>query len=112
MSGSDQHDRVSLVCVDDQAHIGGIVNRNLIDIDFTVRQTVLQKGQEVLRRVAHDTEPVSTIQMVCDHPPQIFLLQKEIANLKSQQFLPAQCDQTEIKNHIWILTAECDKFKL
>jgi len=34
MSGSEQHHRVALVSADEQAIIGGIVNRNLLEIDL------------------------------------------------------------------------------
>ena len=49
MSGSEQHDRVALVSADDQDIIGGIVNRNPLEIDLGERQTLLEEAQEVLR---------------------------------------------------------------
>jgi len=52
MSGSEQHDWVALMSADDQAIMRGIVNRNLLEIDFGERQTLLKEAQEVLRRVA------------------------------------------------------------
>jgi len=45
MSESEQHDRVALVSVDDQPIIGGIFNRNLMEIDFAERQGMLKNGQ-------------------------------------------------------------------
>jgi len=61
MSGLEQHDRVALVSADDQAIIGGIVNRNLIEINFAERQAVLEEAQEVLRRVAQYTKPAAMV---------------------------------------------------
>jgi hypothetical protein len=97
---------VAPVPVDDQAYIGGIVNRNLMEVDFVERQGMLEEAQAVLRRVAQYTEPASMVQRLCDHSAQILALQKEITDLKSQQFLPPQCDYTEIENQIQALTAQ------
>jgi hypothetical protein len=52
MSGSEHHDWVALVSVDDHGCIGGIANRNLMEVDFAERQAMLEEAQEVLRRVA------------------------------------------------------------
>jgi len=38
--------------VDNQANIGGIINRNILEIDFPERQMILEEAPEVLRRVA------------------------------------------------------------
>jgi len=81
MSGSEQHNRVALVSADDQAIRGEIVKRNLLEIDFGERQTMLEEAPQVLRRVAEYTEPVAMIQRECDHPAQIFGLQKQITDL-------------------------------
>lgn len=48
--------------MDDQAIIGGLVNRNILEIDYMDRQTMLQIAQEVLRRAAEYTDPASTVQ--------------------------------------------------
>jgi hypothetical protein len=45
---------------------------------------------------------------MCNHPAQIIKLQKEITDLKSQQFLHAAGDHTEIENQIWALRKELD----
>lgn len=112
MSGSDQHDQVALVSFDNQAHIGGIVNTNILEIDFMERQTMLEEAKEVFRWVAQYMEPTSMVQRVCNHHAQIIMLQKETMNLKSQQFLPPQCDHTNIKNQRGILTAEPNEARL
>jgi hypothetical protein len=70
MSGSEQHDWVALVSVDDQARIGAIVNTDIKSMDLAEEQAILEEAQDVLRRVAQSTEPGSTIQRECDHPAQ------------------------------------------
>jgi len=57
-------------------------------------------------------EPASTEQRVCYHPAQIILLQKDITDLKSQQFLPPKCNHTTIENQIWTVIAELDEARL
>jgi len=94
MSGSEQHDRVDLVSADEQAIIGGIVNRNLMEIHFTERQAMLEQAKEVLRRVAQYTEPPAMVQRVCDHPTQIIALQKQITDLQTEQSLPLERDHS------------------
>jgi cell division septum initiation protein DivIVA len=108
MSGSEQHDWVALVSVDDHGCIGGIANRNLMEVDFAERQAMLEEAQEVLRGVAQYTERASTVQRVCDHQAQIITLQKEVPDLKSKQFLPLQCNNAEIESRIQTLTAQRD----
>jgi hypothetical protein len=38
--------------VDDRANIAGIINRNILEIDFPEWQMMLEEAPEVLRRVA------------------------------------------------------------
>jgi len=74
MSGSEQHDQVALVSADDQAIIGGIFNSNVLEIDFSQSQALLEEPQDVLRRVVEYTEPAAMVQRVCDHLTQIIAL--------------------------------------
>jgi len=83
MSGSEQHDWVALVSADNHDIIGGIFNRNLLEIDFGERLTLLEEAQEVLRRVAQYTEPGAMVQRVCDHLAQINALLKQITDLQT-----------------------------
>jgi hypothetical protein len=53
--------------------------------------------QEVLMRVAQYTQPIREVQMVCKHPQQIINLQRQITDLQRKQFLPPQCDHTELE---------------
>lgn len=109
MSGSEEHDRVALVSVDNQATIGGLVNNNVLDIEFTASQMLLETALRVLRRVAQYTEPGSIIQMVCHHPAQIIASQKQMTDRQAQQFLPFRCNHTEMKTSIRCLMTEQDK---
>jgi hypothetical protein len=47
--------------------------------------------------------------MVCEHPQQIIDLQRQITNLQSKQFLPPQCDHTELEQQIQTLRNERDE---
>jgi hypothetical protein len=88
MSGSNEHDRVALVSITNEAHRERIFNLNIVEIDFQEGWTMLEEAQDVVRRVAQYMEPASTIQRVCAHPAQRNLLLKVITDLKSRQFLP------------------------
>ena len=109
MSGSEQHDRVALVSADDQDIIGGIVNRNLLEIDFAERQTLLEGAQGVLRIVAQYNEPAAMVERVCDHPAQIIELQKQITDLQKQQFLPPECDNSTFEQQLETLRQESEE---
>jgi hypothetical protein len=74
--------------VDDHAIKGGIVNRDMPEIYIRERQVMLDGAQEVLRRVALETECTSSVQRVCDYLAQIFALPHENPDLNSQNFLP------------------------
>jgi len=106
MSGLEQHDRVASVFADDQDIIGGIVNRNLLEIDFGERQTLLGEAQELLSRVAWYTEPVAIVRRVCDHPTQIIALQNHFTDLQTQQFLPPECDHSTFEQPLESLRQE------
>jgi len=47
--------------------------------------------------------------MVCEHPQQIIDLQRQITDQQTKQFLPLQCDHTELERHIQTLTSEWDE---
>lgn len=81
-----------------QACIGGIVNTAITRANLAERQAMPEQALDVLRRVAQNMEPSSTMQQVCDHPAQIIELQEDITDHKSAQILPPKCDHTEIEN--------------
>jgi len=76
------------VSADDQDSIGGFVNTYLLDIDFVERQMRPETPQQMLRRVAEYSEPASIVQSINDNPSQIISLQRQIAHLQAEQFLP------------------------
>jgi hypothetical protein len=47
--------------------------------------------------------------MVCDHPQQIIDLQRQITDLQTKQFLPPECDHTEMEQQIQTLRDERDE---
>jgi hypothetical protein len=111
MSGSEQHDRVFLEPVDDQACIGGIVKRNLMGMVLAERLVMLKEAQEMLRWVAQYMECTSTAQRVCDTSTHIISLHEEITEPKSHQFLHPQWDGIKVVNQIWTLTTKQDSAK-
>jgi len=86
------------VSVDNQAIIGGIIRRNLMEVNFAERQAMLEEAQQVLRRVAQYTKPVAMVQRLCDPPAQIIALQKQITDPQTQQFLPPECDHSTFEH--------------
>ena len=70
--------------MDNQALVGGIINWNLLQIDFGERQTLREDAQEVSSRVARYTEPTAMVQRMCDYLAQIIALQKQITDSQTQ----------------------------
>lgn len=109
MSGSNEHDQVALVSINEKAHIEGIFTMNIVEVDFQERLTMLEEVQEVLRRVAQYTEHTSTIQRVCAHPAQIIQLLKEITYHEFRKFLPHCAIIQKTRNRARLVTAERDE---
>jgi hypothetical protein len=65
---------------------------------------VFAQTQEVQMRVAQYSQPIREVQMMCNHPQQIIDLQRQITDLQTKQFLPPQCDHTELEQQIQTLT--------
>jgi hypothetical protein len=65
--------------------------------------------QEVLMRVAQYSQQIREVQRVCEHPQQIIDLQWQITDLPSKQFLPPQCDHTELERQMQGLRDERDE---
>jgi len=92
------------VSVNDQAIIGGVINRNVLEVEVTERQRMLEEAQEVLRRVVEYIKPAITVQRVCDHLVQIIALLAKIMNVMAQAFIPPEYDHTKIDERIQVLT--------
>jgi hypothetical protein len=59
-------------------------------------------------RIAQYSQPVRTIQEVCDHPTQIVPLEKQITDLQTKQFLLPSCDHTMFERQIRQLRNDLD----
>jgi len=108
MSGSTEP-QAALVCVEEQGTIMA-----LIDIDKdNVRSEQLREAfiqtQEVLMRVAQYSQPIREVQMICEHLQQIIDLQRQITDLQTKQFLPPQCDHSELEQQIQTLRNKRDE---
>jgi len=78
-------------------------------LGFEELKDAFGQTQKVLTRVAHYSQPIQEVQMVCKHPQQIIDLQWQITDLQAKQFLPPQCDHTEIERQIQTLSDERDE---
>jgi hypothetical protein len=88
------------------------LRRNSFDKDNTgyeQLQEAFTQTQEVLMRVAQYSQPIREVQMVCKHPQQIIDLQWQITDLQTKQFLPPQCDHTELEQQIQTLRNDRDE---
>jgi len=86
----------------------------LIDIDkdnigYEQLTEAFAQTQEVLMRVAQYSQPIREVQMVCEHPQRIIDLQWQITDLQARQFLPPQCDHTELEQQMQTLRNERDE---
>jgi len=86
----------------------------LLDLDKETMGTAATtdafvQAQEVMVRIAQYSQPVQTIQAVCDHPNQIIALQKKITDLQTEQFLPPSCDHTTFEQDIHQLRDELEE---
>jgi hypothetical protein len=86
----------------------------LIDVDkdntgYKELREAFAQTQEVLMQVAQYSQPIREVQMVCEHPQQIIDLQRQITDLQMKQFLPPQCDHTQLEEQIQTLRNERDE---
>jgi len=106
---SSTEPRAALVSVEDQGIIMALID---VDKDNTGNEQLpkaFAQTQEVLMRVAQYSQPIREVQMVCEHPQQIIDLQRQITDLQTKQFLPPQCDHTELERQIQTLRIERDE---
>jgi len=95
MSGSNQHDRVALVSIEDHELIRDILNATVDRIGFEEKPHRLRHSEAVLLLVTQYTKPVGLEQRVCDHPADIIKLQKDITDIQRRQFLATEGDHTK-----------------
>jgi len=101
--------RAALVSVEDQGTIMALIDIDNDNIGYEQLTEAFVQTQEVLMRVAQYSQPIREVQRVCEHPQQIIDLQRQITDLQARQFLPLQCDHTELEQQIQILRTEQDE---
>ena len=106
---SSQEPRAALVSPEDQGTIMALLDLDTETMGTEASTDALVQAQEVMVRIAQYSQPVRTIQAVCDHPNQIVALQKQITNLQAKDFLPPSCDHTTFERQIQQLRTELDE---
>jgi hypothetical protein len=97
------------VSVEDQGTIMALIDLENDNMGNDQLMEAFIQTQEVLMRLAQYFQPIREVQMVCKHPQQIIDLQRQITDLQPKQFLPLQCDHTELEQQIQTLRNERDK---
>jgi len=108
MSGSTEP-RAALVSGEDQGTIMALIDIDKDNVGSEQLREVFIQTQEVLMRVAQYSQPIREVQMVCENLQQIIDLQRQITDLQTKQFLPRQCDHTELERQIQTLRNERDE---
>jgi len=101
--------RAALVSIEDQGTIMVLIDIDKDNVGNEQLREAFIQTQEVLKRVAQYSQPIREVQMVCEHPQQIINLQRQITDRQTRQFLPPQCDHTELDRQIQTLRNERDK---
>jgi hypothetical protein len=94
---SSQEPCAVLVSPEDQGTIMALLDLDKETLATEATTDAFVQAQEVIVRIAQYSQPVRTIQAVCDHPNQIIALQKQITDLQTQQFLPPPCEHATFK---------------
>jgi hypothetical protein len=104
-----QEPRAALVSPADQGTIMALIdlNQETMGAEATTDACIL--AQEVMMRIAQYSQPVRTIQAVCDHQSQIPALQKQLTDLQTKQFLPPSCHHTAFEQQIQQLKNDLDE---
>jgi hypothetical protein len=76
-----------MLSVEDQGTIMALLDHDKDTIVNEQIQEAFVPTQKVLMRVAQYSQSIGEVQMVCEHPQQIINLQRQITDLKTQQFL-------------------------
>jgi hypothetical protein len=100
---------VALVSIEDQGTIMALIDIDKDNTGHEQLQEVFAQTQEVLMRVAQYSQPIREVQMVCDHPQQIIDQQRQVTDLQTKQFLPPQCDDTELEQQVQTLRIEWEE---
>jgi hypothetical protein len=92
--------RAALVCPEDLGTIMELIDLNQETMGSEATIDAFVQAQEVMMRTVQYSQPMRTIQAVCDHPEQIIALQKQITDLQRKQFLPPSSDHTTFEQQI------------
>jgi transcriptional regulator with PAS, ATPase and Fis domain len=109
---SSTEPRAALVSIEDQGTIMALINIDKDNIGNDQLRDLFIQTQEVLMQVAQYSQPIREVQMVCKHPQQIIDLQWQITDLQTRQYLPQQCDHTELEQWIRTLTNKRDEARM
>jgi len=101
--------RAALVSIEDQGTIMALIDIDKDNIGYEQLTEAFVQTQEVLMPVAQYSQPIREVHRVCEHPQQIIDLQRRITDLQMKQFLPPQCDHTELEQQIQTLRNERDE---
>jgi hypothetical protein len=101
--------RAALVFPADQSTIMAIIDLNHETMGHEATTDAFVQAQEVLMRIAQYSQPVRTIQAVCEHLIPIIALQKQITDLQMKQFLPASCNHTTFEQQIQLFRNDLDE---
>jgi len=101
--------RAALVSIEDQGTIMALIDIDKDNVGYEQLTEAFAQTQEVLMRVAQYSQPIREVQRVCEHPQQIIDLQRQITDLQARQFLPPQCDHTEMERQIQTLRDKRDE---
>jgi hypothetical protein len=109
MSAS-QEPRAALVSPEDQGTIMALIDLSQETMGTEATTDAFVQAQEEMMRIAQYSQPVRTIQAVCDHPEQIIALQKQVTDLQAKAFLPSpSCDHMTFEQQIQQLRSELDE---
>jgi hypothetical protein len=106
---ASQEPRAALVSPEDQGTIMALLDVNKETMDTKATIDAFVQAQELMIRIAQYSQPVRTIQAVCDHPSQIVALQKQITDLQTKRFIPPSCDHTTFEQQIQQLRDDLDE---
>jgi hypothetical protein len=95
-----------LVSPEDQRTIMALLDLDKDTMGTEATIDAFVQAQEVMVTIAQYSQPLRTIQAVCDHLNQILALQKQVTNLEMKQFLPPSCDHTTFEQQIQQLRDE------
>jgi hypothetical protein len=100
-----------LVFPEDQGTIMALWDLNKETMCTETAIETLVQAQELMVRIAQYSQPVRTIQAVCNHPNQIIAPQKQVTNLQARAFLPPSCNQTTFEQQIQQLRNDLDELR-